>query len=86
MDRKPLTIVELTARNVLNLRAVRITPDKKVVVLTGKNGAGKSNVLDIIQALLEGLKFLKSSPTGINDHSRPLKHSSTSSPGRWLTR
>jgi len=57
MDKKPLTIVELTARNVLNLRAVRITPDKKVVVLTGKNGAGKSNILDIIQALLEGLKL-----------------------------
>jgi hypothetical protein len=51
----PLTIVELTAQNVTNLRAVRITPEKNVVVLSGANEAGKSNVLDVIQSLLEGL-------------------------------
>ena len=56
-QKKDLTILQLTADNVTNLKAVRITPDKKVVVLTGKNEAGKSNVLDVIQALLEGLKI-----------------------------
>lgn len=53
----PLTILQLTARNVTNLKAVRITPDKNVIVLTGANEAGKSNVLDVIQSMLEGLKL-----------------------------
>ncbi len=52
-----LTILQFTADNVTNLKAVRITPDKKVIVLTGKNEAGKSNILDVIQSLIEGLKL-----------------------------
>jgi len=55
--RGPLTIVQMTAQNVTNLKAVRITPDKNMIVLSGANEAGKSNVLDVIQSMLEGLKL-----------------------------
>lgn len=53
-DQKPLTILELTASNVKRLRAVHIKPDGAAVVLGGKNGQGKSSVLDAIQMALGG--------------------------------
>lgn len=52
---KPLTIVELTASNVKRLKAVHITPHGAAVVLGGKNGQGKSSVLDAIAMALGGL-------------------------------
>ena len=54
MDPKPLTILQLQASNVKRLRAVNIRPDGQVVVLGGKNGAGKSSVLDAITYALAG--------------------------------
>lgn len=41
-------IIRLTAENVKKLEAVEITPQGNVVEITGKNGAGKSTVLDCI--------------------------------------
>ena len=37
-----MKILKLKSENVLNLKAVKITPDGNAVVLTGANGAGKS--------------------------------------------
>ena len=37
MSQENLTIVQLTANNVTNLKAVRITPDINIVVLSGDN-------------------------------------------------
>lgn len=54
---KDLTIVQLEVRNVTNIKALRITPDKKVIVLTGKNESGKTNVLNIVQSFMDGLKL-----------------------------
>jgi hypothetical protein len=54
MSEKPLTIVELKASNVKRLRAVHIRPDGAAVVLGGKNGQGKSSVLDAIAYALGG--------------------------------
>jgi DNA repair exonuclease SbcCD ATPase subunit len=45
---KPQTITQLTAENIKKLSAVNITPDGNVVVITGKNDAGKSSVIDSI--------------------------------------
>lgn len=49
-----MKIVELRASNIKRLRAVEIKPSGDVVVLTGKNGAGKSSVLDAIAYALAG--------------------------------
>lgn len=52
----PLQIVELRAENVKKLVAVTIRPDEhgNLVVLSGKNGAGKTSVLDAIAMALGG--------------------------------
>lgn len=51
---KALRIVRLEADNFKRLRAVSITPKGGVVEITGKNGAGKTSVLDAIWAALGG--------------------------------
>lgn len=45
---------QLTAENVKRLVAVDINPDGDVVTITGKNGAGKSSVLDAMFLALAG--------------------------------
>lgn len=49
----PLTILELRAENVKKITAVKIRPDGKMVQITGKNGMGKSSVLDSIWMALD---------------------------------
>lgn len=41
-----MKIIRLDAANVKRLKAVEITPDGTLQVVTGANGAGKSSVLD----------------------------------------
>lgn len=47
-------IISLKSENVKRLSAVEITPQGNVVVIGGKNGAGKSSVLDSIEYALGG--------------------------------
>lgn len=49
-----MKIVKLEAQNVKRLSAVEITPQGNAVVVGGKNGAGKSSVLDAITYALGG--------------------------------
>lgn len=49
-----MKIVALTAENVKRLHAVHITPDGNVVTIGGKNGQGKTSVLDSIAMVLGG--------------------------------
>lgn len=49
-----MKIIKLTAENVKRLRAVEITPDGHVQVVTGRNGQGKTSVLDAIWLALGG--------------------------------
>lgn len=49
-----MKIIRFTAENFKRLHAVEITPDGTVQVVTGKNAAGKSSVLDAIWAALGG--------------------------------
>lgn len=49
-----MKIIELRAENVKRLRAIRIRPSKDGVVITGRNGQGKSSALDAIWMALGG--------------------------------
>lgn len=49
-----MRIIRLESENVKRLKAVRIEPDGKPVVLTGGNGAGKSSVIDSLFMALTG--------------------------------
>jgi hypothetical protein len=49
-----MKIVRLTAENIKRLKAVEITPDGNVQVITGRNAQGKTSVLDAIWLALGG--------------------------------
>ena len=53
-ERKPMHIVRLEASNIKKLKAIEILPNGRVVTISGKNGAGKSSVLDSITFALGG--------------------------------
>ena len=57
-----MRIVNLKAENVKRLEAVDITPDGNVVEITGRNGAGKTSVLDAIWWALAGKATHQSEP------------------------
>lgn len=52
-----MKIIRLSSKNIKNLKAVEITPDGNIVTLTGKNGAGKSAILDSIFSALAGKRL-----------------------------
>ncbi len=49
-----MKVIKLRSENVKKLRAVEIIPDENVVIISGKNGAGKTSVLDSIYYALTG--------------------------------
>jgi DNA repair exonuclease SbcCD ATPase subunit len=55
-------ILRLTSENVKRLQVVQITPDGNVVVIAGKNGQGKSSVLDSIMYGLGGAATFAKEP------------------------
>ncbi len=57
-----MKILKLTAENFKKLSAVEITPEGNMIVISGKNGAGKSSVLDAIEAALCGGRTLPKQP------------------------
>ena len=57
-----MKIVQLEAENVKRLRAVTIRPDGNLVEITGRNGQGKSSVLDAIWWALAGTTHIQAVP------------------------
>lgn len=57
-----MKIIKLTAENVKKLTAVEISPDGNIVQITGKNGQGKTSVLDCIWWALAGTKNIQAQP------------------------
>jgi DNA repair ATPase RecN len=57
-----LRIVSLVAENVKKLVALEINPNDDIVTISGKNGAGKSSVLDCIWWALTGTANIQSQP------------------------
>lgn len=49
-----MKIISLTAENVKRLKAVEIRPDGAMVVIGGRNGQGKTSILDAIEMALGG--------------------------------
>lgn len=60
-----MKIIELVGENVKRIKAIRIRPDGNMVIISGKNGAGKTSVLDLIWYCLDGGKGLKDTPIPI---------------------
>uniref|UniRef100_A0A6M3JAM5 Putative ATPase domain containing protein n=1 Tax=viral metagenome TaxID=1070528 RepID=A0A6M3JAM5_9ZZZZ len=63
-----MKILKLTANNFKKLSAVEITPDGNMVIISGKNAAGKSSVLDAIEAALCGGRNLPKQPIKTGEH------------------
>ena len=57
-----MNIVKLQAENIKRIVAVEIEPDGALVQITGRNGAGKSSVLDAIWWALAGERSVQSVP------------------------
>lgn len=57
-----MNIVSLEVQNIKKLKALRIDPKGNVVVIGGKNGAGKSSVLDAIMCALGGKEMAPTVP------------------------
>lgn len=57
-----MKILKLTAENVKKITVVEITPDGNLVQITGKNGQGKTSVLDSIMWALEGGDTIQAVP------------------------
>jgi predicted ATP-dependent endonuclease of OLD family len=57
-----MKIVSLKSENIKRLHAVEITPEGTLVTIGGKNGAGKSSVLDSIAYALGGKDLVPSEP------------------------
>lgn len=55
-------IIELQVENYKRLRAARVTPEGRIVDIVGRNGQGKSSLLDSIYAVLAGASALPSKP------------------------
>jgi hypothetical protein len=57
-----MKIIELRAENLKRLRVIEIRPDTPLVEITGKNGQGKTSVLDAIWWALGGTENIQASP------------------------
>ncbi|MBY0250163.1 MAG: AAA family ATPase [Methylobacterium organophilum] len=57
-----MKIVQLQAENVKRLKAVEILPEGHIVEITGRNGQGKSSVLDAIWWALAGTTHIQAVP------------------------
>jgi len=66
-------IVKLQVAQVKRLSVVEITPDGAVVIIRGKNSAGKSSVLDSIMYALGGKKAIPSQPIKQGEDSATIR-------------
>jgi DNA repair exonuclease SbcCD ATPase subunit len=57
-----MKIIELEIENVKRIKAVDLKPSDDVVVVSGKNGQGKTSVLDAIWWVLAGAKHIQAVP------------------------
>jgi hypothetical protein len=68
-----MKIVSLTAENVKRLQAVFIKPNGNLVEITGKNGQGKTSVLDAIWWAIAGTANIQSQPIRTGEQRAIIK-------------
>ena len=83
MTEEMAKIVSLRAENIKRLRAVEITPAGHLVEITGRNGQGKTSVLDSIEMALAGKRSIPTRP--IRDGAEEALLSGKVSSGNSLT-
>jgi len=66
-------ILELVIENVKRIKAIELKPVGDVVVISGKNGQGKTSVLDSIEWLFAGAKHIQSVPIRKGEKSARIK-------------
>lgn len=57
-----MRIIQFQAENVKRIKAIDITPESNIIVISGRNGAGKTSVLDAIWSALEYRRASKDNP------------------------
>jgi len=67
-----MKIIKLKAANVKRIKAVEVTPVGAVVTITGKNGEGKTSLLDSIVYAIGGKKFIPSEPIRRGERSAEI--------------
>lgn len=68
-----MRIVQFESDNFKRLRAVQISPDGNVVTIGGKNGSGKSSILDAIYVALVGLSVAPPKPIRAGEEKCRIK-------------
>src|SRR4051812_40838382 len=68
-----MKIIRLQSSNIMKLVAVDITPKGELVIVGGKNGAGKSSVLNSIAMALGGLALAPPQPIRGNELKAEIK-------------
>lgn len=68
-----MKIVQFTAENVKKLKVVDITPTKDFIQITGKNGSGKTSVLDSIWWALAGKEAIQGKPIRKGEEKAKIK-------------
>lgn len=66
-EQKNYRIIELRAENIKKIKAITIHPTGDIVHITGKNGHGKSSVLDCIWLALDGAEAAKKMPSIVRE-------------------
>lgn len=69
----PLKIIRMSAENIKRLDAVEITPEGNVIEITGKNGAGKTSLLDAIWWALGGVSNVQAKPIKKGEESATVE-------------
>lgn len=57
-----MKIIHFYSENIKKLKAVEIKPEGNTIIITGKNGQGKSSVIDSIAMVLGGKKLMPEKP------------------------
>lgn len=60
-----MKIINLKSKNIKGIKAIDITPTDNIVIISGKNGAGKTSALDSIWYILKWKEGAKETPMPI---------------------